>query len=158
MGTRGGWNSGRNEIRDTDILRVAGPQKQISKFLVLVLLSRPHLLTCKRRDYPTFRALLGRPPQAIHCLLLNLSKPAWIALLIRASILVSCIWLFATLWTLSHQASLSMGFSQQEYWSGLPFPSLGDLPDPGIEPASLLSPALAGRFFTTELPGKPLLH
>ena len=45
-----------------------------------------------------------------------------------------------------------MGFSRQEYWSGLPFPSLGDLPDPGIEP---VSPALAGGFFTTEPPGKP---
>ena len=42
-----------------------------------------------------------------------------------------------------------MGFSRQEYWSGLPFPSPGDLPDPGIEPTSLLSPALAGGFFTT---------
>ena len=47
------------------------------------------------------------------------------------------------------QRSLSMGFSRQEYWSGLPFPSSGDLPDPGIEPASLMSPALAGGFFTT---------
>ena len=45
-----------------------------------------------------------------------------------------------------------MGFSRQEYWSGLPFPTPGDLPDPGIAPAS---PALAGEFFTTELPGKP---
>jgi len=42
---------------------------------------------------------------------------------------------FATLWTVAHQASLSMGFSRQEYWSGLPFPSPGDLPDPGIKPA-----------------------
>ena len=46
----------------------------------------------------------------------------------------------------------SMGFSRQEYWSGLPFPSLGDLPHPGIKP---MSPALAGGFFTTALPGKP---
>ena len=45
-----------------------------------------------------------------------------------------------------------MEFSRHKYWSGLPFPSLGDLPDPGIEPRS---PALAGRFFTTETPGKP---
>ena len=45
---------------------------------------------------------------------------------------------------------LSMGFRRQEYWSGLPFPSLGDLPDPGIEPVFLASPALAGRFFITE--------
>ena len=49
-----------------------------------------------------------------------------------------------------------MEFSRQEYWSRLPFPPPGDLPDPGIEPASLASPALAGSFFTTEPPGKPL--
>ena len=47
------------------------------------------------------------------------------------------------------QAPLSMGFSKQEYWSELPFPSPGDLPDPGIEPTSLASPALAGELFTT---------
>ena len=52
-------------------------------------------------------------------------------------------------WTVAHQAPLSMGFSRQEYWGGLPFPSPGDLTDPGIEPASLTSPALAGRCFTT---------
>ena len=50
------------------------------------------------------------------------------------------------------QAPLSMGFPRQEYWSGLPFPSLGDLPDPGMEP---VSPALADKFFTNEPPGKP---
>ena len=59
-----------------------------------------------------------------------------------------------TPWTVACQAPLSMGFSrQEEYWSGLPFPSPGDLPDPGTEPAS---PVLAGRFFTTEPPGKPI--
>ena len=47
------------------------------------------------------------------------------------------------------QVPLSMGFSRQEYWSGLPYPSLGHLPDPGIKLASLISPALVGRFFTT---------
>ena len=61
--------------------------------------------------------------------------------------LQSC--LFATLWTEARQAPLSMGFSRQECWSALPFPSPGDLPDPGIEPTSLTPPALAGRFFTT---------
>ena len=59
---------------------------------------------------------------------------------------------FATPWTVAHQAPLSMGFPRQEYWSGLPFPPPGNLPNPGIEPVSL---ALAGRFFTTEPPGKP---
>ena len=58
----------------------------------------------------------------------------------------------ATPWFVAHQAPLSMGFPRQEYWSGLPFPSPGDLPDPGIK---FMSPTLAGGFFTTELPGKP---
>ena len=58
-------------------------------------------------------------------------------------------------WTVAHQAPLSMEFSRQEYWSGLPLPTPGDLPDPGIEPTSLKAPALAGRFFTTALAGKP---
>ena len=57
--------------------------------------------------------------------------------------------LFATLWTVACQAPLSMWFSRQEYWSGLPCLLLGDLPDQGIKPESLTSPALAGRFFTT---------
>ena len=55
--------------------------------------------------------------------------------------------LFATLWAIACQAPLSMGFPRQEYWSGLPFPPPGDLPDPGIEPKTLMSPALAGGFF-----------
>ena len=59
----------------------------------------------------------------------------------------------ATPWTAAHQAPLSMGFSRQEYRSGVPFPSPGNLVDPGIE---TISPALAGRFFTAELPEKPL--
>ena len=57
-------------------------------------------------------------------------------------------------WTVAHLAPLSVGFSRQEYWDGLPFPSQGDLPDPGIEPASLAAPALGDRFFTTTAPGK----
>ena len=61
----------------------------------------------------------------------------------------SCVWSFVTPWTIAHQAPLSMGFSKQEYWSGLPFPSPGDLPNPGIEFKFFASPALAGRFFTT---------
>ena len=59
----------------------------------------------------------------------------------------SRVQLSATLWTVALQASLSMGFSWQENWSGLPFPPSGDLPDLGIEYVSLMSPALAGRFF-----------
>ena len=61
--------------------------------------------------------------------------------------------LFTIPWTVAHQTPLSMGFPRQEYWSRLPFPPPGDLPDPGTEPTS---PTLAGGFFTTEPPGKPL--
>ena len=62
---------------------------------------------------------------------------------------LSCFRLFADPWTVARQAPLSMGYPMQEYWSGLPFPSPEDLPDPGIKPESLASPALAGGFFTT---------
>ena len=60
----------------------------------------------------------------------------------------SCVRRFVTLWTVAHQAPLCMGFSKQEYWSGLPFPPPGDLPNPGIKPVSVMSPALIGGFFT----------
>ena len=65
---------------------------------------------------------------------------------------LSCVQLFLTPWTVARQGPLSMGLSRQKYWSGLPFPSPGDFPNPGIK---LVSPALAGTFFTTEPPGKP---
>ena len=60
---------------------------------------------------------------------------------------------FVTPWTVGHQAPLSMGFSKKEYWTGLPFPSPEDFPDPRIKP---VSPELSGRFFTPEPPGKPI--
>ena len=60
-------------------------------------------------------------------------------------------------WTVAYQALLSMEFSRQEYWSGLPFPPPGHLPNPRIEPTSLISPALIGGFLTTEPPGKPMV-
>ena len=68
---------------------------------------------------------------------------------------LSHVQLFATLWTAALQTPLSIGFSRQEYWIGLPYPPLGDLPDPGIEPMSLMSPALAGGFFTTSATQDP---
>ena len=68
---------------------------------------------------------------------------------------LSCAWLFATLWTVVHQAPLSMRFPRQGYWKGLPFSSPGYLPNPGIKPES---PALADRFSTTESAGKPPKH
>ena len=60
-----------------------------------------------------------------------------------------------TPWTVALQAPVSMGFPRQEYWSGLPFPSPGELPHPGIEHESLAASSLAGGFFTTEPRGKP---
>ena len=71
--------------------------------------------------------------------------------------LLSHVRVLETPWTLVCQAPLSMEFPRQEYWSGLPFPTPGDLPDPGIESTSLASSTLADRFFTTAPPGKPLL-
>ena len=65
-----------------------------------------------------------------------------------------CLTLFVISWTVAHQAPLSMGFSRQEYWSGLPFPSPGDLPDPGIKPGSPVSPALQADSLPSEAPGK----
>ena len=69
--------------------------------------------------------------------------------------LLSCAWLFRTLQTTARQAPLSMGFFRQEYRSELSSPTPGDLPNPGMEPASPVSSVLAGEFFTTESPWKP---
>ena len=75
---------------------------------------------------------------------LNYCKKKMIYVLSR----FSCVQLSATQWTLAHQTPLSIRFSSQEYWSGLPFSFPGNLPNPGIEPMSLRSSTLAGRFFT----------
>jgi len=75
--------------------------------------------------------------------------------------MLSCfsqVWLYATLWTVACQAPLSMGFSRQEYWGGLLCPPPGDLPIPGIEPTSLMSPALAGEFFTASTTWEALFY
>ena len=67
---------------------------------------------------------------------------------------LSCVQLFATPWTVAYQGPPSMGFSRQEYWSGLPFPPPGDLPDPGIEPGS---PTLQADALPSEPPGKNII-
>ena len=69
---------------------------------------------------------------------------------------LSCVQLFATPWTVAHQAPLSVRFPKQERWNGWPFPPLEDLPDPGIEPASPAAPDLAAGFCTAEPTGKPI--
>ena len=77
------------------------------------------------------------------------------ALVVVVVYLLSRVWHFAPWQTVTHQAALSKEFPRQEHWSGLPFPSPGDLPDPGIEPTSL---ALAGGILTIESPEKPQLN
>ena len=117
-----------------------------------------HIYFYDDTDQNVFSFLLIHVP---HQMLHNWGQGLWviehISLLHNAwDIVLSCfsrVRLFATPWTVAHQASLSVGFSRQEYWSGLPFPSPGDLPDPGIKTPSPVPPALAGRFFTTEPPG-----
>ncbi|CAI9153792.1 unnamed protein product [Rangifer tarandus platyrhynchus] len=99
--------------------------------------------------------------QSLYCahIVVNLPQEAMCACPVSH---FSRVQLFAALWTVAHQAPLFLGFSRQEYWSGLPFPPPGDLPNPGIKPRSLTSPALADRFFTTsatwEAPQKAILY
>ena len=81
-------------------------------------------------------------------------SPPWLSTWTESRCPFSLVQLFVTLWIVACQAPLSMGFSRQEYWSRMPFPSPGDLPNTGIKPVSLVSPALAGRFFTTKPLGK----
>ena len=76
--------------------------------------------------------------------------PKWVMV-----VTLSCIQLFVNPWTVGCQVPLSMEFSRQEDWNGLPFPTPGDLTDAGIKPRSSMSPAVAGRFFITAPTGKP---
>ena len=69
--------------------------------------------------------------------------------------LFSFVWLFVTLWAVAHQVPLSLGFFRQEYWNGWPFPSAGYFPHPGMESASLVSPASQAHFLPAEPLGKP---
>ena len=138
------------------------------------LLELPSFLFCKNRTYnnnlregwrlsevsseklwhlalsPSFKILSRKDSTTwvkVQCHLCTLLLQSMQLLLL----LFSHIWPFATQWTAAHQAPLSMEFSRQEHWNGLPFPPLGDIPYRGIKP---VSPPLAGRFFT-EPPGKP---
>ena len=91
----------------------------------------------------------GLNPGLLHCrqTLYHLSH--------QGGIVIKLCRTLVTPWTVARQAPRSMGFSRQKYWSGLLFPSPGDLPNPGIVPVFPQASALAGRFFTTEPPGKP---
>ena len=76
----------------------------------------------------------------------------------KVLVTLSPVQIFAISWTVAHQAPLPMEFSSQEYWSGLPFPTPGDLPDPGIKPTSLELPALVSGFFITSTTWKAQLY
>ena len=97
--------------------------------------------------------MLQFPPSSLFASISNISimNTDYLIMFLLLHVLshFSHVRLFATPWTVALQAPLSMGFSRQEYWSGLPLPPPGDLPNPGIQPTSLKSPTLAGGFFTT---------
>ena len=105
----------------------------------------PVPVSCRPSPPALQRLIPGLEP----CCLYRIYVPLMKAGACEHAELLSHVRLFVTPWTISHQAPLSMGFSRQEYWSGLPCPPPGDLLNPGIKPASLTSPALAGVFFTT---------
>ena len=131
-------------------------------------------MVCPLLLWPHFLAEPSCPLWSSHTSLLAAPPPqglcAWGSLCLECICVCVCVcphtsacminhvWLFATPWAVALQTPLSMEFSRQEYWSGLPFPAPGDLLHLGVEPTSLASPALAGGFFTTELPGKPEVY
>ena len=167
------------QIRPTLLQEFSSPRSLISRPLWNFSASYPHLIPTSGKSSNVFGCQFSywenegiglrvgwktgssRAPFELQiCFLipqnLSLFKVICSAFSIQNASMLSCsvmsLWLFATV---ACQAPLSMGFSRQEYWSRLPFPSPGDLPDPGIKAASPVSPALAGEFFTTEPPGKP---
>ena len=126
--------------------------------LLLLTLDEGYLLTAAVPDLQRGIAPLGPPvpaqPPLLWLLLRRWPWPwAWVAPPHRPWLdMVLCAQSCPTLWTVAYQAPLFMGFLRQEYCTGLPFPTPGDLLNPGTKPAS---PVLAGRCFTTEPPGKP---
>ena len=115
-------------------------------FLITMARTSKTMLNKSKRGHPGFI-----PDLRLYAFSLS---PLSIKLAVRCCHVPACmlshfshVWLCATLWTIACQAPLPMGFSRQEFWSELPCLLSGDLPDPGIEPTSPMSPALAGRFF-----------
>ena len=99
-----------------------------------------------------------RPPSSLTIFITAVKSELFLENMVRVFVcdhLLSCVHLFVTPWTVACQAPLSMGFTRQDYWSGLPCPPPEDHPDPGIKP---VSPALAGAFLPLASPGKPRRH
>ena len=108
---------------------------------VCVLVAQSCLTLCSPMDYSLLGSSVHEISQAVIL--------EWVASHVR---------LFATPWTIAHQAPLSMRFPRREYWSGLPFPSPEDPPNPGIKPGSPASPPLAGKFFTSSTTWEALFN
>ena len=147
------WQYLRNHCGNLGSGRVSPPPPSIS--------STPPCLSESQsgpsRFLPFSATLL--PWEQLHCFLFPHPEHigAWIWGVECMQSHLNRILLFGTLSTVAHQALLSMEFSRQEYWNGLPFPPAGNLPNPGIKPESLMSPALAGRSFTTNATWEALL-
>ena len=129
---------------ETDGLQSIGSQRVRHDWVTNPFLSHE----TRRRCFKFLSFLLIYPTQSSESKMNLFRIPVLVCRISR----FSHVRLFVTPWTAAHQSPLSMGFSRQEYWSGLPFPSPGDLPDPGIEP---VSPALEADALTSEPPGKP---
>ena len=124
---------------------------QINRAALLILVGLIHTFVVNTRSG---RQLFWSWLCSLTCVELACYRPFWWLVHVFSHVRLS-----ATPWTVAHQAPLSMEFSRQDYWSGLPFPTPVDHPSPGIEPASLGSPALTGGFFTTShLVGSPLCN
>ena len=110
-------------------------------------------IQCRTSTASSFRiwnSSIGIPSPLLALFLVMPTKARWSSTIVK---LLSRVWLFATPWTVVYQAPLSIGFSRQEYWSGFPFPSPGDLPDPWIKPGS---PTLQADTLSSEPLGKPM--
>ena len=125
---------------------------KLSRFVIAFLPRRKHLLISWLQ--PLFAVILEAKKILPFCLPWSDEIGCYVALFCEWVKSLSHVQLSATPWTVAHQAPLSMGFSRQEYWSGLPFPSPGDLPDPGIEPRS---PAFQADALPSEPPGSSTL-
>ena len=120
-------------------------------------LIRQHWLLSKNLDSGKSSSFFTIRYLILKLLLYAIKPNIYLCLCVCVYMLLSCVQLFATPWTVAFQAPLSMEYcSGQEYWSGLPFPTPEDLPNPRIKPASLVSPAFAGGFFTAMPLGNPI--
>ena len=116
----------------------------------LTLLLSPHLgVEFCSTQHPCWVCCIAFISECFRYFPLSLSLNGWRVPWKQCAWVLSCVQLFVSPWTVTCQAPLSVGFSRQEYCSGLPCPPPGDLPNPGIEPVSLMSPALTGGFFPT---------